>query len=53
MKDKTKRALLIAAGAVLCVVLVFAVGSRLGGLPQTNDPAQEDGAQNSVAPWWI
>lgn len=50
MKDKTKRSLLIAAGALLCVALVFAIGSRLGGLPQTNDPAQEDGAQNSGAP---
>lgn len=50
MKDKTKRSLLIAAGALLCVALVFAVGSRLGGLPQTDDPAQEDGAQDSGAP---
>ena len=50
MKDKTKRSLLIAAGALLCVALVFAIGSRLSGLPHTTAPIQENGAQDSTDP---
>lgn len=50
MKDKTKRTLLIAAGALLCVALVFGIGSRLGGRPQTIDPAQESDVQNNADP---
>ena len=42
MTDKTKRIILIAAGVLLCAVLVVGIVSRLAAVPMPIDPAIPD-----------
>lgn len=39
MTEKTKRIILIAAGVLLCAVLVVGIVSRLAAVPMPIDPA--------------
>ena len=50
MKDKTKRTLLIAVGALLSVALIVGIASRFGGAPQTVDPELNHSEQNAPDP---
>ena len=40
MTDKTKRIILIAAGVLLCAVLVVGIVSRLAAVPMPIDPGR-------------
>ena len=49
MKDKTKRTLLIASGAVVCVALTVVIASRFNR-PATVDPAPESSQSSEAQP---
>ena len=50
MTDKTKRIILIAAGVLLCAVLVVGIVSRLAAVPMPIDPAIPDDTPNTKDP---
>ena len=50
MTDKTKRIVLIAAGVLLCAVLVVGIVSRLAAVPMPIDPAIPDDTPNTKDP---
>ena len=50
MTDKTKRIILIAAGVLLCAVLVVGIVSRLAAVPMPIDPAIPDDTPNTKGP---
>ena len=50
MTDKTKRIILIAAGILLCAVLVVGIVSRLAAVPMPIDPAIPDDTPNTKDP---
>lgn len=50
MKDKTKRTLLVVAGALLCVALIIGIVSRFGEAPQVTDPELDQSEQNTLDP---
>ena len=47
MTEKTKRIILIAAGVLLCAVLVVGIVSRLAAVPMPIDPAIPDDTPNT------
>lgn len=50
MTDKAKRIILIAAGVLLCAVLVVGIVSRLAAVPMPIDPAIPDDTPNTKDP---
>ena len=50
MTDKTKRIILIAAGVLLCAVLVVGLVSRLAAVPMPIDPAIPDDTPDTRGP---
>lgn len=50
MTEKTKRIILIAAGVLLCAVLVVGIVSRLAAVPMPIDPAIPDDTPNTKDP---
>ena len=50
MTDKTKRIILIAAGVLLCAVLVVGIVSRLAAVPMPIDPAIPDDTPDTKDP---
>ena len=50
MTDKTKRIILIAAGVLLCAVLVVGIVSRLAAVPMPIDPAISDDVPDTKDP---
>lgn len=50
MTDKAKRIILIAAGVLLCAVLVVGIVSRLAVVPMPIDPAIPDDTPNTKDP---
>ena len=50
MTEKTKRIILIAAGVLLCAVLVVGIVSRLAAVPMPIDPAIPDDTPDTKDP---